>query len=163
MCDRSLNQFNSIEPEEQIVQVIIIVILVGLIGGMAVGLQGPLASMIGQRLGMLESIFIIHIGGAIFSAIPLLLARGGKLSEWPNVPWYALGAGVLGLVVLGAINYAIPRSGATTTVILVVIGQIMVSLLIDHFGLFGTEVRPIDVGRLLGIGVVCFGVWLVIR
>lgn len=144
-------------------QVIVIVILVGLVGGTAVGLQGPLSSMIGQQLGVLESIFIIHIGGAIFSAIPLLLAQGGKLAQWQSVPWYALGAGVLGLVVIGAINYTIPRSGATTTVILVVIGQIIISLLIDHFGLFGTQVRQVDLTRLLGIAIVFVGVWLVIR
>ena len=45
-------------------QALIPVVLIGLISGVAVGLQSPLASMITQRLGMLESIFIIHIGGA---------------------------------------------------------------------------------------------------
>ena len=38
---------------------ILLVILVALAGGVAVALQGPLASMLSQRLGMLESVFIV--------------------------------------------------------------------------------------------------------
>ena len=41
-------------------QILIPVILVGLLSGVAVGVQSPLASMITQRLGMFESIFIIR-------------------------------------------------------------------------------------------------------
>lgn len=144
-------------------QLMLVVILVGLLGGIAVGLQTPLASLIGQRLGVLESIFIVHLGGAILSGIPLLLARGGKLGEWQKVPWYALGVGLFGLIVIAAINYTVPRLGATVTVILVVVGQIVISLLVDHFGLFGTEVRPVDLSRIIGIGVLFLGIWLVIR
>ena len=51
-------------------QSIVVIILVGLVGGMAVGLQAPMSSMISQRLGVLESIFIIHLGGAIAVLIP---------------------------------------------------------------------------------------------
>ncbi len=42
---------------------IILIILIGLAGGAAVGLQSPMASMITQRLGIFESVFIVHIGG----------------------------------------------------------------------------------------------------
>lgn len=144
-------------------QTLLLFVVVGLIGGVAVAIQSPLASMIGQRLGVLESIFIIHIGGAIVVSIPLLAARGGRLSEWRTVPWYALLAGGLGLLVIGAINYTIPRLGVTTTTILVVAGQIAISLLIDHFGLLGTQQRPVDLARVLGLVIVFAGIWLVIR
>ena len=46
---------------------IFLIILIGLAGGVAVGLQAPMASMITQRLGLFESVFIIHVGGAICS------------------------------------------------------------------------------------------------
>ncbi|MBZ0277587.1 MAG: DMT family transporter [Anaerolineae bacterium] len=144
-------------------QTLLLFVVVGLIGGVAVAIQSPLASMIGQRLGVLESIFIIHIGGAIIVSVPLLAARGGRLAEWRTVPWYALLAGGLGLLVIGAINYTIPRLGVTTTTILVVAGQIAISLLIDHFGLLGTQQRPVDLARVLGVVIVFVGIWLVIR
>ena len=142
---------------------IVFIILIGLAGGIAVGLQSPLASMISQRLGTFESIFIIHVGGAIIALFPLLFYGGGKLSQWKSVPWYALGAGVFGLVVIGAISYMIPKVGVAASITTIVAGQLLVSLILDHFGLLGASVRALDVTRLFGIAVVLFGVWLTVK
>ena len=89
---------------------VILIILIGLAGGIAVGLQSPMASMLTQRLGVFESVFIVHIGGALVALIPLLI-YGSKLAQWRSVPWYTLGAGIFGLVVIAAISYMIPRVG----------------------------------------------------
>ncbi len=140
-----------------------VVVLVGLAGGVAVGLQGPLTSLMSQRLGTLESIFIVHLGGAIFSLLPLLALGGGKLGEWRDVPWYALGAGILGLVVLGGVSYTIPRIGVSTTVTLIVVAELITGALLDHYGLLGTAVRPLDFGRLAGMIVLFIGTWLIVR
>ncbi len=144
-------------------QAVIVVVIVGLVAGFAIALQSPLTAMIGQRLGILESVFIIHLGGLAAAGIPLLFKQGGNLSQWQTLPWYALVAGVSGLVVLSAVNYVYPRLGATSTTFLIVTGQMIVSVLADHFGLLGTAVRPIDLSRVLGIAVLMVGVWLIVR
>jgi transporter family-2 protein len=146
-----------------IVQTATFFIIIGLLGGLAVGLQGPLTSLMSQRLGTMESIFIIHLGGAVAAAIPLLLWRGGGLAGWRSVPWYALGAGVLGLVVLGTISQTIPRLGVAPTIVLIVVGQLVLGTMLDHFGLLGAAVRPVDPARLIGIAVLLFGTWLIVR
>src|SRR5262245_65380953 len=97
--------------KENIMESIVLIILIGLAGGIAVGLQSPMASMITQRLGVFESVFIVHIGGALIALIPILFYSGGKMNQWRSVPWYALGAGIFGLIVIGAISYMIPRIG----------------------------------------------------
>jgi transporter family-2 protein len=140
--------------------ILLVATLVGLAGGIAVGLQGPLSSMISQRLGLLESVFIIHLGGALVALVPLLLLSGGKLTEWKLVPWYALAAGAFGLVVIGAIGFIMPRVGAATGVILIVAGQLLVSALLDHYGLFDMPVRSLEFKRVTGLLVVLLGVWL---
>lgn len=142
---------------------IFLIILVGLAGGVAVGLQSPLASMLSQRLGMIESVFIVHIGGAIVSLIPLLIYGGGRLGLWRSAPWYALGAGVFGMIVIVAISYTIPRVGVAAAITTVVAGQILMSAILDHFGLLGAAVRPLDFPRLLGLAVVMLGVWLTVK
>jgi transporter family-2 protein len=144
-------------------QSLVLVLLLGLFGGIAVGIQAPLASLITQRLGLLESVFIVHLGGALCAAIPLILTGSGQLSAWQRVPWYALGAGALGLIVIGAVSAAIPRVGASATIILIVAGQLVVGVLIDQLGLFDTLVRPLDLLRVVGLGLVLLGAWLVIR
>jgi transporter family-2 protein len=140
-----------------------LITLVGLAGGIAVGLQSPLASMLSQRLGMFESVFIVHLGGAVIALVPLLLYGGGRLGQWRSAPWYALCAGVFGLIVIAAISYTIPRVGVAAAITTIVAGQILVAALLDHFGLLGATVRPLDLPRLLGLAVVMMGVWLTVK
>ncbi len=65
---------------------IVVVVIVGLVGGIAVGLQGPLSSMISQRIGIMESAFIIHLGGTLAAFIFLVSVEGGHLGSWRTVP-----------------------------------------------------------------------------
>lgn len=142
---------------------ILLILLIGLAGGVAVGLQGPMASMISQRLGIFESVFIVHIGGALIALLPLLFASGGKLAQWKELPWYTLIAGCFGLVVIGAVSYMIPRVGVAAAIIAVVAGQLLVSTVLDHFGWLGATGRPMDPTRALGLLVVLVGVWLTVK
>lgn len=144
-------------------ETILPIILIGLAGGVAVGLQSPMASLLTQKLGLFESAFIVHAGGAVMALIPLLAYGGGKLNQWRSVPWYALGAGIFGLVVIAAISYTIPRVGVAAAVTTVVAGQILAGVLIDHFGLLGSALRPLDLTRAAGLAIVLFGVWLTVR
>jgi transporter family-2 protein len=144
-------------------QTIFIIILIGLAGGVAVGLQSPMASMISGRLGVFESIFIVHLGGALAALVPLLFLGGGKLGNWRTVPWYTLGAGIFGLVVIGAVSYMIPRIGVAGSIITIVAGQLLVGSLLDQFGLLGAAVKPLDPTRIIGLVVVFVGVWLTVK
>lgn len=142
---------------------VLLIILIGLAGGIAVGLQSPMASMITQRLGMFESVFIVHIGGALFALLPLLFYGGGKLGQWRSVPWYVLCAGIFGLIVIGAISYMIPRIGVAGAITTIVAGQLLVGMILDHFGLLGAMGRSMDLTRAIGLAIVLVGVWLTVR
>ncbi len=144
-------------------QSIVVIILIGLAGGIAVGVQAPLSSMINQRLGSLGSIFIVPLGGALVSLVPLLMYGGGHLANWRTVPWYALGAGSLGLVVIYSMTYMIPRVGVAPALIILLAGQLLIGSLLDHFGLLGAVQRPLTSIRAAGLVVVFFGVWLSIK
>ncbi len=143
-------------------QPIFFIILIGLAGGMAIGIQGPLSSVITQRLGSLESVFIIHAGGALAALMPMMFV-GSRLGEWRSVPWYALGAGALGLIVITAMGYMIPRIGAASALITLMAGQILVASILDHFGWLGVAQRSMDIQRIIGFAVVMFGVWLTVK
>ena len=142
---------------------VILIIFIGLAGGVAVGLQGPLASMISQRLGTFESVFIVHVGGALIALVPLLFYGGGKLTQWKQLPWYTLVAGAFGLVVISAVSYMIPRVGVAAAIITIVAGQLLVSTILDQYGWLGATVRPVDGSRAIGLLVVLVGVWLTVK
>jgi transporter family-2 protein len=142
---------------------ILLIICIGLAGGVAIGLQSPMASLLTQRLGIFESVFIVHFGGALIAIIPLLFYGGGKLGQWRNVPWYTLGAGFFGLLVISAISYMIPRVGVAAAITTLIAGQLLMGTILDHYGLLGAGVKPFDVPRIIGLSVVMVGVWLTVK
>lgn len=139
------------------------VILFGIIGGIAIGLQAPMASLMSQKLGVLESVFYIHLGGAIAAIIPLLFLGGRNLSHWRNVPWYVLGAGAFGLVAIASMSFMIPKIGVAPSVVLIVAGQLLVGVILDHYGMLGAHIRPLDFTRVLGLVLVFIGVWVTVK
>ena len=141
---------------------ILIIIAVGLVGGIAIGLQSPMSSLIAQKLGLFESVFIVHLGGALIAIIPLLI-YGSKLNQWRSVPWYALGAGFFGLIVITALSYMIPRIGVAGAITTLIAGQLLMGTILDHYGLLGAAIKPLDISRVIGLSVVMFGVWLTVK
>jgi transporter family-2 protein len=138
-------------------------VLIAIIGGVAVTLQGQFMGLMDQGIGTRESVFITYAGGGMVVALVILAARGGNLRAWHAVPWYALTAGLFGLVIVGTIGYTVPRLGLSTAFTIIVAAQFVVAALIDHFGWLGAELRPLDLTRLAGIGVLILGVWLITR
>jgi transporter family-2 protein len=134
-----------------------------IIGGVAVTLQGQFMGLMDQGLGTRESVFITYASGGLLACLAMLVARGGNLAAWREVPWYALSAGVLGLLIVGTIGYTVPRLGLSTAFTVMVASQFIVAALLDHFGLLGAAPRPMELSRLAGVGVLILGVWLITR
>lgn len=142
---------------------ILFLILLALLGGIAVTLQGQFMGVMDQSIGTRESVFITYAGGGLVITLFMLFLRGGNLRVATTVPWYALTAGLLGLVIVGTIGFTVPRLGLTSALTLVLAGQYIASVLIEQFGWFGAPVRPFEWTRALGIFLLLLGVWLTTR
>lgn len=140
-----------------------VLVILAIIGGIAVALQGHFMGIMDQRIGSKESVFITYASGGILAAVMMIAARGGHLNAWQNVPWYALTAGTLGLVIVGTIGYTVPRLGLTMAFTVIVASQLVVAVMLDHFGLLGAAVRTLDLPRITGLIFLILGVWLVLR
>ena len=138
-------------------------IIIAAIGGIAITLQAQFMGIMDRNIGTLESMFITYASGGLLIGLAMLANRGGNLSAWGSVPWYALSAGVLGLVIVGTIGYSTPRLGLVTAFTILVASQFIVGALLDHFGILGADLRPLNLTRIAGIGVMLLGVWLIIR
>ena len=137
------------------------IILIGLIGGIAVGIQSPIAGAMGQRIGGTASSFIVHLSGAILSGMLLFLRGGEKIRDWQTLPWYMLIAGIWGVILYLTISVTLPRLGGTMVVTLIIIGQLLVGIVIDNFGWLSVPVHPIGVARILGVVVLLAGAYLI--
>ena len=136
---------------------------IAVMAGVAVALQAQFMGLLDRSLGTLTSVFITYAGGGLVITLMLAALRGGNLRNWQNVPWYAYGAGLLGLIIVGSIGYVVPRLGVAKGFTLIVASQFLIASLIDHFGFFGATVRTVDLARLLGLCFMLLGVWLVVR
>jgi len=138
-------------------------IIIAAIGGIAITLQAQFMGIMDKSIGTLESMFITYASGGLLISLAMLVNRGGNLSAWGSVPWYALSAGVLGLIIVGTIGYSTPRLGLVTAFTILVASQFIVGALLDHFGILGADLRPLNLTRIAGIGVMLLGVWLIIH
>lgn len=71
--------------------------------------------------------------------------------------------GVLGALFVASSIYFIPRMGATVMIAALVAGQLLMSVLIDHYGWLNLPVLPISITRIIGIVLLFAGVLLVVR
>ncbi|MCD5408229.1 DMT family transporter [Candidatus Bipolaricaulota bacterium] len=140
----------------------LVVGLVAAIGGIAIALQSLFSGVIGKQVGVLGAVFIVHFTGLILAGA-LLALRGGGLAGWRGIPWYALSAGFIGVVIVACVSYAVPRLGLGSTLVITIASQLIVGAVLDHFGLLGAATRPLDPARMAGIGVLILGAWLVVR
>ena len=139
------------------------VIMIGLIGGIAVGLQGPMSGAMSQRLGPLGSSLIIHLGGAIVSALLLLFAGGLSMEKMKELPLPYFLAGCFGVVLYLTLAYTLPRVGVTMTTSLLIQAQMSIGLLLDQFGWLGAQQHSISLVRVSGVAALLLGAYLVAR
>jgi len=78
-------------------------------------------------------------------------------------PWWAWSGGVFGAIFISLAILLIPQLGAATFIAVLVAGQMLASLIFDHYGWLGLEQRPIDVLRLIGVCLLVAGVVLIRR
>jgi transporter family-2 protein len=76
-------------------------------------------------------------------------------------PWTAWIGGILGAVYAVTVVMLARDLGAATLVALVVAGQLLCSVLLDHFGVLGFELRTAGIGRLIGCALLLSGVALI--
>jgi len=78
-----------------------------------------------------------------------------------RVPWWAWSGGLFGAIFIALAILLIPKIGAATFVALLVTGQMLAALALDHFGLLGVPVQPATLVRMAGAGFLILGVVLV--
>jgi transporter family-2 protein len=95
-----------------------------------------------------------------------VLATGtplGNLASAKNAPPIAWVGGFMGAFFVTAAVTLVPRLGVAMTFSLIIAGQMMVALVLDHFGFLGLEQRPVTIPRILGILLITGGVVLIRR
>ena len=82
------------------------------------------------------------------------------IKEAPAIAWIG---GLLGAFFVTSAVILVPRIGVAVTFSAMIAGQMLLTLIIDHFGLLGVEVRPVSWTRVGGVILITGGVILIRR
>ncbi len=144
--------------------------LLFLAAALAAGMLAPIQAGMNARVGQvlkdpfyaaLVSFFVGTAGLVVFC-----LARGmdfSRITQGSGLHWSFWTAGLLGVFYVTATLFLTPKLGAALTFSLVVAGQLIMALAMDHFGTMGIPVHPVSWVRILGIALVIAGVALIRR
>ncbi len=132
-----------------------------LVAGIGIPIMATLNAGVGQQLhSPVAASVTLFIAALALSALCLLATGVPTMSQFAAVPaWRYLGAALVVFYIL-SITWAGPRIGIGNAVFFVLLGQLIATAAIDHFGLWGAPVTPLSVKRALGIAVMAAGVWL---
>ncbi len=141
----------------------ILFLIFAFLAGLALPIQfsinAQLRTVVGSPLFAATISFIV---GAITLFTVSLFKAGFSFNKGiASAPWWVWTGGVLGAFYVLATIILIPRIGAGTTVALVLAGQIVASVLIDHFGLINVPIHLLSLPRILGAILVIIGVILI--
>jgi transporter family-2 protein len=127
-----------------------------------VGMNSTLRALLGSPI---VAAFISFLVGSLALGAYLVLMRTPLplRAQFAAVPAWAWLGGVLGAFYVASSVIVGPRLGAATLLALVVLGQLMTSLLVDHFGWLGFAQHPLTLMRAGGALLLFAGVLLITR
>jgi transporter family-2 protein len=142
----------------------VVFILSAVIAGMSFVAQQAVNANLRSSIGSAAwAGFISYLGGTICMAALALVLRdpwpAGALLARSN--WWAWGGGLLGSIYIAISIILLPRLGAATTVALIVLGQMLGSVLFDHYGWLGLPRHPADWQRIAGVLLLIAGTVLI--
>lgn len=129
------------------------------------GIGIPVLAALNARLGAgigspAAAATILFIVAFLVAGATLLVTGPAPLRALPGQPPHLFLAGVLIAFYVLTITWIAPRFGVGNAVFCILLGQLVSTAFIDHFGLFGAKVTEVSPMRLLGIGVMALGVAL---
>jgi transporter family-2 protein len=137
-------------------------IAVGLVLPLQTGINAQLRVALGHPLAAALVSFLV--GTIVLAAAVMLLRVPVPVARASGqVNWWLWSGGVLGALYIFAAVVLAPRLGAATLIASIVAGQMLASLLLDHFGWVGFAPHPVTLPRLVGAMMVIAGVVLIRR
>ena len=134
--------------------------------GIAMTFQTAINAQLREYLhSPLQAALLSFLVGTLLLAILVIVQAEQRptLSSLAVIPWYLWLGGCLGVYAISMSIYTAPKLGFLTLSGLIIFGQIAMSMIVDQFGLLGTDKTPVNWQRLLGGVVIFIGVLLTLQ
>ncbi len=134
------------------------------VAGMLMPLQAAINSYLGQELrsSLLATLVSFLVGTVALVLVCFFRSESwGMLRIMPQMPWWYLSGGLMGAVFVFLTIFIVPKIGAVNLAVFILLGQMLASVLFDHYGWLGMPVHSVNMWRIFGICLMIAGVILI--
>jgi transporter family-2 protein len=139
-------------------------VMLALVAGAFLPLQAGINAQLKVYTGnpVIAAFISFLVGTGVLFAIALALRL-----PWPSsaalaqAPWWAWVGGALGAFFVFLAIVLAESLGAAVMVAVIIAGQMIASLVLDHYGLVGYSRHPVTPGRIIGTLLLLSGVFLI--
>jgi len=142
-------------------------LVIALGSGLAIGTQSTLTNWAGRLLGPARTGLLVNFSGGVIAGI-ILLALSVLTTAIPApaitrpAVLIVAAAGALGLGIIAGIAFALPKIGIAAGLATIIFGQMLVAVVVDTQGWGGAPPIPLRLERLVGLGFLVVGAWLIL-
>lgn len=145
---------------------ILIGTLVALVTGILIATQATFSSRGGNLIGPIRTGILTNLGSGLFALIFMLITIIWRTLEWRNIPQATIGtllfSGGLGILIVIGVSFSLRFTGVTAGTAAIILGQLLVSTIVDAIGLSGQAPIPLSWQRVAGLLVMGVAVFLLL-
>jgi len=127
-----------------------------LLSGILIAFMVPINGGLAAAYSLHWAAVYIHVSGLLVISAWVFLKRERPFAV--RHPWFLYIGGAIGVLVVLFHNLAFGRISVSAILALVLLGQSVTGLAIDHFGLFGMPQHRFGRGNLVGIALILCGI-----
>lgn len=138
----------------------LLLILAAIVSGAVVPFQAGANAVLGRTLGHPLWGTAISLCVSFACILPVMLLARVEIPALSNLAqaprWIWIG-GIVGVVYITGALVLAPKLGAAGFITAAIAGQMLASVIIDHWGLVGLPQKPVSLPRLAGLGLIILG------
>ncbi|HLP19994.1 MAG TPA: DMT family transporter [Chitinophagales bacterium] len=142
----------------------LIFFIAALITGALIPIQAQTNAGFSRAIGSAQTTgLMVFVMGVIVMSLYVLVTATPlpKMEQLTAAPWYSYLGGLIVPIYVISITLLVPRIGVGAAIGLIVTGQILCAVAIDHFGFFNAAIQKIDIRRTIGVVLMIAGVYFV--
>ncbi|MDO7899062.1 DMT family transporter [Pseudomonas citrulli] len=128
-----------------------ILLLVVVAAGAVLSVQAAINGRLGQMVGVLRSSLLTFAVGTVTTGLLIVFFEPAHALTLLDMPKWQLSGALFGVVYMMVMVGAVPRVGTAVATVAVIVGQLGMGMLIDHFGWLGNPAIELSGSRILAM------------
>lgn len=131
-----------------------------LLSGFLVSCMEAFNGILGTYIGLYATSFMVHAIGIVLLVFYIRFILKEKIQIF-HAPLYIYTCGILGMILVVLTSFVVSKIGVVLTTSFSLAGQLILSIIMDHYGMFGIQKQPFDRKRIPCLCIIALGLVIV--